>query len=304
MADAWKESLKRQLASRNTLQGTYFQELLRVHGATAADERQFRRRALRAEPAAAEAAPLREQHNAALLHNAELQRRLQELEERAAALQAENGALREKLMESKVRDAEALNELTGNLEFYRQQESAAAAGAAAGDSDAGGGAAPPPVVAPPAHGGAVAAAVEGRGDGGQGGGAQKEKEEMEAVDELPPVVGIVEIVETGSGHDEYTGLEFTTYKMRCRAAAATASSGLGADEEGIPVSEGVEATPERSHGGSSSTAEGAGGGGSEPPPATIPVMASPSVAPHSVADTDAPAGSSSSSWLLVGARCF
>ena len=70
MADAWKDSLKRQLASRNTLQGTYFQELLRVHGATAADERQFRRRALRAEPAAAEAAPLREQHNAALLHKA------------------------------------------------------------------------------------------------------------------------------------------------------------------------------------------------------------------------------------------
>lgn len=37
---------------------------------------------------------------------------------------------------------------------------------------------------------------------------------------LPPVVGMVEIVETGSGHDEFTGQEYTTYVMRCKAAVA------------------------------------------------------------------------------------
>ena len=37
---------------------------------------------------------------------------------------------------------------------------------------------------------------------------------------LPPIVGMVEIVKTGSGFDEYTGQEYTTYVMRCTAGTA------------------------------------------------------------------------------------
>ena len=92
--------------------------------------------------------------------------------------------------ESKTRDAETLNELTGNIEFLRQQQAAEPP-------------ATPPVIAaePPTD------------------GARPEPEPEP--EPLAPVVGTVEIVETGSGLEDYTGLEYTTYVMRCRAAAPT-----------------------------------------------------------------------------------
>jgi hypothetical protein len=101
--------------------------------------------------------------------------------------------------ESKQRDAEALNELTDNLEYYRQREVSDAAASAAAAA----------IVAP-----AVAPAV----DHGEPGRAEAGSSEQEL--SLPPSVGMVEIVKTGSGSDEYTGQEYTTYVMRCTAGAA------------------------------------------------------------------------------------
>lgn len=179
-SEPWKASLLAQLSTRNHVEGQLFREVLSVHARTATDERQYRKRAHSAEPAAAEAAPLREKHNAVLLENADLQRRLQQAEQSAQTLTAENALLREKIRESTTSTAATLNELNDNLEFYRQQEAAAATTL------------PPPPIEP---------------------AAPKE--------ELPPIVGVVNIVQTKSGHDEYTGLEYTNYVMSCTAVAAS-----------------------------------------------------------------------------------
>ena len=106
--------------------------------------------------------------------------------------------------ESKTRDAETLNELTGNIEFLRQQQAAEPP-------------ATPPIIAaePPADGARP----------------EPEPEPEQEPEPLAPVVGTVEIVETGSGLEDYTGLEYTTYLMRCRAAAPTPA----AEGEGSPA---------------------------------------------------------------------
>jgi hypothetical protein len=202
-----------------------------VHGQTSSDERQYRR--------VAQTAPPSEVHSAVLLENADLQRRLQQAEQQVEALSAENASLKEKILvrafcmrlfpalrtawahsvpwqrvrfacqESKQRDAETLNELTGNLEYYRQQEvadAAAAAAAAAATADA---TVSPIVSAPEVEAEQISSSVE-----------PVQQSAGEAELPLPPVVGMVEIVETGSGHDEFTGQEYTTYVMRCKAAVA------------------------------------------------------------------------------------
>ena len=92
MADGeqWERALLSQLTTRNTLQDGYFREVLSVHGQTASDERQYRRVAREAPPS--------EVHAAVLLENADLQRRVQEAEQQAEALLAENESLKAQLL--------------------------------------------------------------------------------------------------------------------------------------------------------------------------------------------------------------
>lgn len=225
----WQRDLLSQLATRNTLQDAFFRDVLTVHGQTASDERQFRR--------VAQTAPPSEVHHAVLVENADLQRRLQEVEQRAETLLAENERLKSKLMvralpraacrrdqlnsgvcvdrqESKLRDAETLNELTGNLEYYRQREVSDAAAASSAAP-----AVPVPSLAAPASG-------DGDTGSGQAGSASQEPP-------LPPIVGMVEIVDTGSGFDEYTGQEYTTYVIRCTSGATNEGQTAGASS--VPV---------------------------------------------------------------------
>jgi hypothetical protein len=82
----WERALLSQLTTRNVLQDRFFREVLSVHGQTASDERQFRSRV----PS--------EVHHAVLLENADLQRRVQEAEQRANALSAENESLKAKVL--------------------------------------------------------------------------------------------------------------------------------------------------------------------------------------------------------------
>ncbi len=123
--------------------------------------------------------------------------------------------------ESKQRDAETLNELTGNLEYYRQRESSdtgtSTAAAVAAASIAAAAAVVPTFFAAPV--------VD------QGKSAPVEAESTEEQLPLPPIVGTVKIVETGRGFDEYTGQEYTTYVIRCTAGAAVT--------EKTPSAEGV-----------------------------------------------------------------
>ena len=82
----WERALLSQLTTRNVLQDRFFREVLSVHGQTASDERLFRSRV----PS--------EVHHAVLLENADLQRRVQEAEQRADALSAENESLKAKVL--------------------------------------------------------------------------------------------------------------------------------------------------------------------------------------------------------------
>eukprot|EP01043_Picozoa_sp_COSAG02_P013840 COSAG02_NODE_560_length_20328_cov_15.507343_5_plen_263_part_00 len=134
--------------------------------------------------------------------------------------------------ESKQADAETLNELTGNLEYYRQRESSDAGASAAVVA-----AASTAVVAAASTAAAVVPALFAAPIVDQDKPGPGEAESAEEQLSLPPIVRMVEIVETGSGVDEYTGQEYTTYVMTCTAGAEDADktpSAAGVREDARP----------------------------------------------------------------------
>ena len=188
--EAWKSGLHDQLAVRDTIQASYFRDLIAGYGGAIAGQRsaQQKTRALALEVhSVGDAAQVT--IDRLMLENAELQRRCQQSD-------AENCTLQERFLAAKTGDAETINALNDDLERQtrekekmaeREQQAAAAQAEAAGTTEPAAAAAdePPPPPLPST---------------------------------LVEVAG-VEISGTITGHDGLSGLECTLYVLHCSAAA-------------------------------------------------------------------------------------
>lgn len=200
-SESWDGSLLAQLTARNITQGDNFAGILRVHGCVSADERECRERARSAEneldtlrQSARGLKPLRQQMQQLLLDNNELQKQNLLAQQREAALLTENSMLKQQMLQTKAQDAEVVNELMGNLEFYQQRsDGGASQGPASYESQIN------TLSKDPAQ--------DAVGDNQSG--------------SLPPVVATAEIVDTASGHDQLSGMEYTKYIVHCRQASCS-----------------------------------------------------------------------------------